>query len=65
MLQLRRTAAAVGNTIHVRSKMTDSRQHAESTTLACHVLPAYTPLHLAAAATAASANCHVTCGRKA
>ena len=26
-------AAAVGNTIYVRSKMTDSRQHAESTTV--------------------------------
>ena len=32
-LQLCRTAAAVGNTIYVRSQMTDSRQHAESTTL--------------------------------
>ena len=32
-LQLFRTAAAVGNTIYVRSQMTDSRQHAESTTL--------------------------------
>ena len=30
-LQLSRTAAAVGNTIYVRSQMTDSRQHAEST----------------------------------
>ena len=27
------TAAAVGNTIYVRSQMTDSRQHVESTTL--------------------------------
>ena len=33
MLQLCRTAAAVGNTIYVRSQMTDSRQYAESTTL--------------------------------
>ena len=48
-----RTAAAVGNTIYVRSQMTDSRQHAESTALACDALPAYTPLPLAAA-TAAS-----------
>ena len=32
-LQLCRTAAAVGNTIHVRSQRTESRQHAESTTL--------------------------------
>ena len=32
-LQLCRTAAAVGNTIYVRSQMTDSKQHAESTTL--------------------------------
>ena len=32
-LPLCRTAAAVGNTIYVRSQMTDSRQHAESTTL--------------------------------
>ena len=32
-LQLCRTAAAVGNTIYVRSQMTNSRQHAESTTL--------------------------------
>ena len=32
-LQLCRTAAAVGNTIHVGSHMTDNRQHAESTTL--------------------------------
>ena len=31
--QLCRTAAAVGNTICVRSQMTDSRQHAESTML--------------------------------
>ena len=31
-LQLCRIAAAVGNTIYVRSQMTDSRQHAESTT---------------------------------
>ena len=63
-LQLCRTAAAVGNTICVRSQMTDSRQHAESTTLACDALPAYTPLPLAAAATAASAKCQVTCRRK-
>ena len=27
------TAAAIGNTIYVRSQMTDSRQHVESTTL--------------------------------
>ena len=33
MLQLCRTATAVGNTVYVRSQMTDSRQHAESTTL--------------------------------
>ena len=33
MLQLCRTAAAVGNTSSVRSQMTDSGQHAESTTL--------------------------------
>ena len=32
-LQLYPTAAAVGNTIYVRSQITDSRQHAESTTL--------------------------------
>ena len=32
-LQLCRIAAAIGNTIYVRSQMTDSRQHAESTTL--------------------------------
>ena len=31
-------AAAVGNTIYVRSQMTDSRQHVENTTL-------QTPLH--------------------
>ena len=54
-LQLCRTATAVGNTIYVRSQMTDSRQHAESPTLACDVLPTYTLLPLAAAATAASA----------
>ena len=64
-LQLCRSgAAAVGNTIYVRSQMTDSRQHAESTTLACDALPACTPLPLAAAATAASAKCQVTCRRK-
>ena len=34
--------------------MTDSRQHAENTTLACDALPAYTPLPLAAAAAAAA-----------
>ena len=49
------TAAAVGNTIYVTSLMTGSRQHTESTTLACDALPTYTPLPLAgAAATAAS-----------
>ena len=32
-LQLYPTAAVVGNTIYVRSQMTDSRQYAESTTL--------------------------------
>ena len=32
-IQLYPTAAAVGNTIYVRSQMTDSRQHAESTML--------------------------------
>ena len=32
-LQPCRTAAALGNTIYVRSQMTDSTQHAESTTL--------------------------------
>ena len=54
-LQLCRTAAAaVGNTIYVRSQMTDSRQYAESTALACDALPAYTPLPLAAAASSAS-----------
>ena len=64
-LQLCRTAATVGNTIYVRSQMTDSRQHAESTTLACDALPTYTPLPLAgAAATAASVKCQVTCQRK-
>ena len=65
-LQLCRTAAAVlvGSTIYVRSQMTDSRQHAESTTLACDALPDYTPLSLAAAATAASAKCQVTCRRR-
>ena len=62
--QLCRTAAAVGGTIYVRSQMTDSRQHAVSTTLACDALPAYTPLPLAAAATTASAKCQVTCRRK-
>ena len=30
-LQLYPTAAAVGNTIYVRSQMTDSRQHVENT----------------------------------
>ena len=55
MLQLCRTAAAVGNTIYVRSQMTDSRQHAESTALACDALPAYTPLPLADATAAAAA----------
>ena len=54
-LQLSRAATAVGNTIYVRSQMTDSRQHAESTALACDALPAYTPLSLAAATAAASA----------
>ena len=54
-LQLCRTAAAVGNTIYVRSQITDSRQHAESTAPACDALPAYTPLSLAAATAAASA----------
>ena len=64
-LQLCRTAAAVGIIIiYVSSQMTDSRQHAESTTLACDALPAYTPLPLAAAVTAASAKCQVTCRRK-
>ena len=53
-LQLWRTAAAVGNTIYVRSLTTDSRQHAESTAPACDALPASTPL-THAAATAASA----------
>ena len=62
-LQLCRTAAAVGNTIYVRSQMTDSK-YAESITLACDILPAYTPLPLAAAATAASAKCQVTYRRK-
>ena len=52
-LQLCRTATAVGNAICVRSQMTDSRQHAESTALAGEALLAYTPLPLAAA-TAAS-----------
>ena len=52
-LQLCRTAAAVGNTISVRSQMTECRRHAESTTLACDALPAYTPLPLATAAFAA------------
>ena len=56
-LQLCRTAAAVDSTIYVRSQITDSRQHAASTTLACDALPAYTPLPLAAAATAASTKC--------
>ena len=60
-LQLCRTAAAEGDTIYVRSQMTDSRQHAESTMLACDALPAYTPLPLAAAATAASTKYQVTC----
>ena len=32
-LHLYPTAAAVGNTIYVRSQMTDSRQHVESTAL--------------------------------
>ena len=32
-LQLCRRAAALGDTIYVRSQMTDSRRHAESTTL--------------------------------
>ena len=63
-LQLCRTAAAVGNTIYVRSQITDNRQHAESTTLACDALPAYSPLPLSAAATAASAKCQVTCRRE-
>ena len=63
-LQLCHTAAAVGNTIYGRSQMTDSRQHAESTTPACDALPDYTPLPLAAAATAASGKCQVTCRRK-
>ena len=54
-LQLCRTAAAVGNTIYVRSQMTDSRQHAESSTLAFDALPAYTPLPLAAPTAASSA----------
>ena len=53
-LQLCRTAAAVGNTIYVRSQMTGSRQHAESTVLACDALPAYTPLRLAATAASAA-----------
>ena len=54
-LQLCRTAAAVDNTIYVRSQMTGSRQHAESTALACDALPAYTPLpHAAATAACAS-----------
>ena len=62
--QLCRTAAAVGNIIYVRSQMADSRQYAESTTLTCDALPVYTPLPLAAAATAASFKCQVTCRRK-
>ena len=56
MLQFCRTAAAVGNTISVRSQMADSKQHAESTALACDALPAYTPLPLAAAAAASAAS---------
>ena len=64
-LQLCRTAAAVGNTIYVKSQMTDSRKHAESTALACDALLAYTTLPFAAAtATAASAKCQATCRRK-
>ena len=63
-LQLCRTAAAVGNTIYVRLQMADSRQYAESTTLACDALPAYTPLPLAAVATASSVKFQVTCRRK-
>ena len=55
-LQLCSTAAAVGNTIYVRSQMTDRRQHAESTALACDALPAYTPLPLAAATAASAAS---------
>ena len=55
-LQLCRTATAVGNTIYVRSQMTDSRQHAESTALACDALPAYTPLPLAAAIATSAAS---------
>ena len=55
-LQFRCTAAAVGNTIYVRSQMTDSRQRAESTALACEALPAYTPLPLAAATAASAAS---------
>ena len=62
-LQLCRTAA-VGNTIYVRSQMTDSGQHAEGTTLACDALPVYTSIPLAAAATAASSKCQVICRRK-
>ena len=49
-----RTAAAVGNTIYVRSQMTDSRQHEVSTAQACDALPAYTPLPLAAATVASA-----------
>ena len=55
-LQLCRTAAAVRNTIYVKSQMTDSRQHAESEALACDALPAYTPLPLAAATAVSAAS---------
>ena len=58
-LQLCRTAAAVANTIYVRSQMTDSRQHVESTALACDALPAYTPIPLAAATAASAASASV------
>ena len=55
-LQPCRTAAAVGNTIYVRSQMTESRQHAENTALACDALRAYTPPPLAAATAASAAS---------